>query len=182
MLTMTFNDIFINYESWKEFVDTLNLFDRNDVKNVELVNFDKYCYEILRRHFNNVEIRYMNPNDFVSELGIVYSEKFNYFYEYKKMAEKTYLLSDDDIILIGESILNNANNPNYVPGDPKNPLGYISNQNYSISKTGKLTAYMEYMKNIPMYSPYKFIFDKGENGMSFNDLFINVQIKSCTLY
>lgn len=171
-LTFLFNDIFKNYSDWEYWSKQVGIIDSN---NNEDILFDKYCYKILSRHFCNQSIRYNTIGEFLLELALIYEDKFNHFKMQKKLIERLYRLSPEDLEIINESITNMANNPNTSPDNPRSPLKYISAQTFGVAKNGKLQAYLNAINNIPTFKVFEFINKPVDGGLSFKDLFMVVQ-------
>lgn len=170
--TFFFNEIFKDYNDWKYWSEQVEVVDFSKPEDVE---FDKFCYKILSRHFSNWNIRYSTIDAFLLELSIVYEDKFNQFKNQKKIIDEAYKLTKEDFEVVSESLTNMANNPNTAPDDPKSPLKYISAQTYGLAKKPKLKAYIEALNNIPTLKIFDFINKPSENGLSFKDLFSVVQ-------
>ena len=186
--TYYFNDIFTKYKDWKDFITTTGIVDYNDTIQS---NYDFYFYKLLSYHFSHQNIRYFEINSFLLELTNVYSNRFKQYMRKIQFAEKLYNLTEDEILYLEKSIIDNANtgitnlanNPNNDVAEPTQPLSYISNQTYS-NGTGqsvdtklknKLDMFLKYIQNLPGLSAYEFI-SKRENefDMSFKDLFMQV--------
>lgn len=170
--TFYFEEIIPDYDTWKSIIEQNNIVDYT---NVTQQTFDKYCYNILRRHFNHCDIRYSDPYSFLNELVNVYENKFKQFLKEKEIIDSIYNLTNKEIEVLNESITNMANNPNEEPEDPLKPLNFISAQTFQQNKSNKIKAYLEALNNIPSLNIYKFLNEYNEYELSFNDLFMNVQ-------
>lgn len=171
-LTFYFNDIFKNYDEWKEWSEQVGVVDFSDGEDAA---FDKFCYKILSRNFCNCSIRYSTINEFLLQLAIVYEDKFNEFKNQSRLINKFYNLSENDLTVINESLTNMANNPNTEPDDPRQPLKYVSAQTFGLAKNGKIDSYLKALNNMPSLKIFDFINKASESGLSFKDLFMNVQ-------
>lgn len=171
--TFYFNDIFQSYEDWKNATTLLNIVNYDDTSESE---FDVKCFNLLMLQFGKQNIRYSEPDSFVCQLMIIYDDKFKQFKKEKELINKLYKLTDDELIQINELLTNMANNPNTEISNPKKPLEYISAQTYQTTNDSKLKAYLMALNNVPTNNNFKFLNEKtNENGMSFKDLFMNVQ-------
>ena len=170
--TYTFENIFSNYDEWKEYFELTEIIDYN---NMDDALFDKYCYNILARHFTHQNIRYLEIDAFLLELTNVYQSKFYQFKRQKEMLDKMYSLTDNDLLELEQYINNVANNPNDDIQDPKKVLNFVSAQTYSQKIGNKLEQYLKALNDIPSLSIYKFINDAEYGALSFKDLFMNVQ-------
>lgn len=170
--TFYFQDVFPDYDSWKNMMITTGIVDYND--SVEAA-FDKYCFNLLARHYRNNNIRYLDPNDFACELVNVYENNFKAFKKKKELIDSIYNLTLDEITEITKAITNVANNPNDVVKDPESPINFISAQTYQIGKNGRLTSYIEALKSIPDYKINDFLYN-------FKHLFMVIQPNNIYLY
>lgn len=171
-LTFLFNDIFSNYSDWEYWSKQIGVIDFSKAEDIE---FDKYCYKILSRHFCNQSIRYLTIGEFLLELALIYEDKFNQFKMQKSLIDNIYKLSNEELETLNESLTNMANNPNTEPDNPRSPLKYISAQTFGLAKKGKLQAYLDAINNIPTLKVFEFINKPVDGGMSFKDLFMVVQ-------
>lgn len=171
MITFTFKEIFPEYSDWKEFITSEGIVDYSKP---QLALFDEFCYKILKRQYNNASIRYDIVEDFLSEISIIYRQKFNQFLIEKTLCDKLYSLTDEDIYILNEVVNNRAYNPNEIITDYKTILTYISEQNYNYAKGNKLEQYLKALLSIPSFNIFNFLKKQDENSMSFEDLFIQI--------
>lgn len=163
--------VFFDFNDWQDFTNSIGIIDESKP---EQIAFNTYCWNILSRHFKNVNIRYRDPVDFLCEFANVYQNRFLKFLKEKEIIDKIYNLTEDEYIEAGEALQNYANNPNTEPVDAKVPLDFISAQNFSFVKTNKVRAYIEALSSLPTLQVYDFINRHyGDSDMSFNDLFMN---------
>lgn len=179
-LTYYFEEIIPDYETWQGVVNEYDNIVNYD--NVIESNFDAYCYKLLYRHFYNSNIRYDTPSAFLFELMNIYSTKFKQFLKEKSIIDKIYSLTNEDLEVIEESISNLANNPNDTISNPKSPLNFISAQTYNLRKDNKWSRYLEALDHMPILNSYSFLNKRIENGLSFNDLFIQILPNQQYLY
>lgn len=170
-ITFYFNDIFKNYSEWKNFIMQTEIVDYN-VATEEA--FDKFCYNILSRHFSHSNIRYNEKEAFLLELANVYQNKFKEFMKEKEIIDNIFKLTDEELYEFTNNIVNMANNPNDKPDNPYKPLPYISAQTFSKQNSNKLNSYLKALNNIPSLNIYKFLKSSETNEMSFQDLFMVV--------
>ena len=170
--TFYFNDIFEKYDDWKSVMSDNGIVDYNDSASAL---FDERCYNLIAWQFGKQNIRYSEPDAFISQLLLIYSEKFNKFKKEKEIIDKIYKLNDDELILVQELLTNMANNPNTEVSDPKKPMQYISAQTYQSTNNSKLKSFLMALNNMPSNNIFKFLNEKeSDYGMSFKDLFMVV--------
>ena len=170
--TFYFNDIFEKYDDWKSVMSDNGIVDYNDSASAL---FDERCYNLLTWQFGKQNIRYSEPDAFISQLLLIYSEKFNKFKKEKEIIDKIYKLNDDELILVQELLTNMANNPNTEVSDPKKPMQYISAQTYQSTNNSKLKSFLTALNNMPSNNIFKFLNGKeSDYDMSFRDLFMVV--------
>ena len=173
-VTFYFNDIFPTYDEWKTFMTDSGVIDYSDAL---LTSFDEWAYNVIKRRFKWQNVRYAVPEQFQDAIANVYESRVMAFFKQKQMLESLYKLTDDDIVKVGESLINYANNPNTAPSDPLAPLPYVSNQNYSVQENNRYNAYLRAINNMPILNIDEFL-RGGSNydgAMSFENLFMNVQ-------
>ena len=112
----------------------------------------------------------------------IYATKFKHFLKQKEIIDAVYNLSLDEIRIIEEGLSNLANNPNDEVLDPHSALNYISAQTYNERKDNKLNKYIEALDKLPLLNTYSFLNEKIKNGMSFNDLFMQILPNDTYLY
>lgn len=179
-LTWYFEDVIPDYETW---VDIMNEDGTIvDYTKPTEASFDKFCYNLLSRHFSHANIRYDEQSAFLLEFVNIYSTKFKHFLKQKEFIDNIYNLTMDEIIILEESLSNLANNPNDEVTNPLEALNYISAQTYNQRKDGKLNKYVEALEKLPTLNTYSFINEKIKNGMSFNDLFMQILPNGTYLY
>ena len=170
--TYYFEEIFPDYATWKEFIENSSSIDLTNALNLA---FDEYCFNLLYRHFNHVNIRYTSVNAFLGELLNVYENKFKQFKKEKDLIETIQGLTNEDLQLVSTTLSNMANNPNDEVDDPLQPLNYISAQTFENVQSNKLRAYLDALNNMPSLNIYKFFKANNKNEMGFEDLFMNIQ-------
>ena len=170
--TFYFEDIFPDYNAWRDVMEGNNVLDYTNAENVL---FDQFCYRILARQFTHCNIRYSTPNDFIGTLINVYLNKFEQFKRQKAIIDATYQLTLDDIAEIEKTITNMANNPNTdIPLSTGEVLPYLSAQTFNLTSSNRLKSYIDAINNLPTLNIFKFL--KGDkNEIGFEDLFMSVQ-------
>lgn len=163
-LTYYFQEVFPDYETFKQFTDTLDIYSADDTVSEE---FNKYMFEILFAHFYNNNVRYDSIDFFELEFGNVYKNNFKMLKMRKTQIDKIYQLTDEELAQLTSNLTNLAYNPNNEPDDPLKPLNYVSNQSYSVANMGKLNAYITAINSIPDL-------DAGNIISKFEWLFIQV--------
>lgn len=178
-LTFFFEDIFQNYEEWKDYFKDLNIVNYDKA---EEALFDQYCFNILARHFSHQNIRYEEPESFLLEIVNVYQNKFLQFKRQKETIDKIYNLTDSDLTELEAYLTNLANNPNDNVSDPKQVLNYIQTQTYQTRSGNKLDKYLQALNNIPTLNTYNFLKADNKEEMGFKDLFMQVQPNQYYIY
>lgn len=175
-LTYYFQEIFPDYETFKKFTDSLEIYSTDDTISEE---FNKYLFEILFAHFYNNNVRYDSIDCFELEFGNVYKNNFKMLQMRKATIDKIYQLTDDDLKELSTSLTNLAYNPNTEPDNPLKPLNYVSNQSYSVANMGKLNAYITAINSIPdldagnIISKFEWLFIQIYPDSDLINLFIN---------
>lgn len=177
--TFYFNHIFPTYDDWKEIIQQSNIVNYDDVSES---TFDKYCYDLLSRHYSNCNIRYMTPDPFILELLNIYDNKFKQFKREKELVESIHKLSDEEYREISNALTNMANNPNSEVVDPLKPLSFISAQSFMVNKSSKIQSYLYAIDNMPSLKIYKFFKAEDKESMGFDDLFMNIQPNQIPIY
>ena len=144
--------------------------------------FDEFAYNLISRHYSHCNIRYSTPEPFINELVNVYQNKFGQFLKEKNIIDEMYNLTNDELIMLNNTLTNIANNPNDAPADPLQPLQYISAQTYTQTNDNKLRAYFNALNSIPNLNTYKFLKAHDDYEMSFDDLFMAVQPNLKSIY
>lgn len=178
--TFLFKEIFEDYDEWKDFIQSnSNIIDYEDAIQSE---FDEYCWNILSRHFSNVNIRYGTPELFKNALLNVYENKFQQFLKQKQLIDEIYKMTLDEIASLNDTLTNLARNPNEANDiDSDGKFTFISEQTYSKVNSNRFEAYLQALNNIPTLNYFNFI--KGSNGeMGFIDLFMNINPNYRVLY
>ena len=146
-LTFKFKDIFTSENDFLTFITTYG------VKETPLVtadeNFAKYLYKILMRRYYNADIQYDTPEAFCYGLAETLEIIFDKYKTNKALIEAITALTKDDLIIIGENLTNASDNPNNKPDDVRAQLDYITQQNWSMSTTNKMQAYLEAVDAMP---------------------------------
>lgn len=146
MRTLTFNQVFKDYETFKVFTNQFKLYDEADTT---AEAFNKHIYNVLRLHYNDCAIAYETTDEFKAEFAIAYCQYFYLFLQKEKLLKEIYKLTTDDYILIGQNLSNISNNPNYITKDPWELLDFTSIQNRSRSTSNKLQAYIVALRTLP---------------------------------
>lgn len=137
--TFYFEEVFDNYEDFKTFTDSLNLYESTDAISEE---FNQYLYSILSRHYAHNDIRYSDIDSFKLEFANVYTNNFKLLQRRNYLIQKQYEINEQDLEIIGLNLTNSAFNPNNAVTEPLKPLNYISTQNYTVTQLNKLNAYI----------------------------------------
>lgn len=172
--TFYFQDVIPDYDTWKAIMTEYGVIDY-DTASAEVTAFDEWAYNVLKRRFYNVNIRYTEPEAFYAALSLVYENRYKMYIQQKSIIDKLYNLTDDELSLISQAINNAANNPNDEPTDPKQPLQFVSAQTFQYVQDNKLKAYLTAVNNLPSLKMFDFIRGQtSDDDMSFQDLFMQV--------
>lgn len=144
--TFYFEEIFENYSKFKEFTDTLQVYETNDAVS-EL--FNQYFFNILYMRYCGNSINYNVPQYFLHAFGLKYIDSFKKFKKQKELIDKIQELNEEDLQILTETISNGAFNPNDEPTEYWKPLEYISNQSASRLKSPKLIAFLNAIQSMP---------------------------------
>lgn len=183
--TYFFDEIFPNYDKWKEFSHQTSAIGNNPSPDIE--NFDHYCYNILFRQFAKQNIRYDSIEMFLNELANIYDQKFTAFYREKELVDSIFKLSFKELEMVNQTISNVANNPNTQPDDPTKPLKFVSAQTFTQIGDNKLQAYLQALNNLPSLNIERFIYGEradpnNKKFMHFIDLFMQVLPNNFEIY
>lgn len=170
--TFLFNEIFPSYNDWKSFIEeNSNIIDYDKQEHAD---FDKYCWNIISRHFSHSNIRYLTINEFEQELLNVYENKFQQFLKEKQIIDEIYKMTFDEIASLNETLSNFARNPNESNDiDSEGKFTFISEQTYNKVNSNRFESYLRVLNNLPSLNYYKFL-DAKEGEIGFKDLFMNV--------
>ena len=146
MITLTFKEIFPTYEDFEEYIKTLNIYNETDTGAKMLC---QKIYYLLYNRYINIALAYTTADEFLAEFGIVFLQYFKQFLQKEKVLEEIYKLDFEDYAMINESISNFSNNPNTKTADPFELITFTSNQNRGRTKSNKLIAYINALRNLP---------------------------------
>ena len=143
---MSFLDVFEDYNAFKDFTDTIGLYPDTDTVSEA---FNQSIYWNIVNRYGNTDVNYYEADPFKSEFTIAYEQYFKQFLSKKKIVDATNGITLDDYQIISESLSNFANNPNTLTTDPWELLTYTSQQQRGRAKAGKLTAYINALRQLP---------------------------------
>lgn len=170
--TFYFENIIPDYDTWQGIMEQESFIDYTDATQSA---FDNFVYKLVSRRYTHCNIRYSTPEPFICELVNVYQNKFAQFLKEKNIIDEMYQLTNEELVLLNNTLSNVANNPNDAPTDPLQPLQYISAQTYTQANDNKLRAYFNALNSIPNLNTYKFLRSSDDYELSFDDLFMQVQ-------
>lgn len=145
-ITFLFKDIFKNKTEFKNF---LIEYEISDLNSLEDNMFSEYLYKTLYRKFCNSNIQYSTIDEFLLEFAYVTENNFDKFKRIKELNKKIYNLNDNELENLNKSITNASNNPNTKLDNPEEPIDFVSNQIYNLTKSNKIIAYLTAIKNMP---------------------------------
>jgi len=171
--TFEFKQLLPTYEVFETFVSEIPL----DVENMsaEEKAVLLHCYNLLYRRYCLSNVRYTTPEAFYNELAIVFDDEFKRYYRRYQLIQKSYALTDDELVELNRSISNYANNPNDEVENPIEPLKYISSQSVNVGLSNKLQAYLMAIDSLPSEYDEEFL-------SAFKYLFMNIINNDTILY
>lgn len=146
MITLTFNEIFKDYETFKAHTGAMHIYSQEDA---ESEAFNKHLFYCLYNRYVGVSLAYDIEDLFLAEFDLAYQQYFEQFLNKKKILQAIHNLSLSDYEILTENISNFSNNPNYITDDAWETLSYISQQTRGRAKAGKLTAYLNALYALP---------------------------------
>jgi len=144
--TFYFEDIFTSYEDFKEFTDSLGIYEATDVVSEA---FNQYLFNILYARYCGNSINYNVPQYFLYAFGLRYIDSFKKFKKQKELIDKINELTEEDLQVLTETISNGAFNPNDTPTEYWKPLNYITNQSATRLNSPKLIAFINAVQAMP---------------------------------
>lgn len=153
-ITFTFDEIFPDYASWKEFTNDINLYD---LTNPDMENFNKWCFNALIRHFTKQNINYTEPETFLCELANILLDRFMEYHKQKELIDAIYKFTPDEFARVRETLNSQALVNNSKLQDPSVWVGYISAQTYVNDSLSKIDGYLKGIQSMPSYHIEYFI-------------------------
>lgn len=169
--TFTFLEIFPTYQEFKTTILNQSILTESEIDESTL----KYIWAVMYRSFGNIEVLYTVKQDFIDRFLNEFEDYYSKIKRERELIAKIHSLTDEELLVVSESINNFANNPNDLPADPEKPLEYISNQNWGKVSNGKIAAYLQALNNIPSYRT-------GEIVKKFRPLFWDSLTSTLYLY
>ena len=102
-------------------------------------------YYLLYSRYGNSVIASSDINRFQEQLFSIIIQNVPAWLKKSQIQSKLRNLTEEEIEASYSSVLNTASNPNNVEDNNDGELSYISNQNVSKSKKGKINAYKDYL-------------------------------------
>ena len=146
MITLCFNQVFPDYATFKDYTKQFNLYEEEDVLAEEI---NTKLYYLLYNRYIGCALAYDTEEEFVAEFGIAYQEYFKQFYSKQKIVADIYKLTEEDFLIMGESLNNYSSNPNYQQTDPFEYIKFTTNQSRGRTKNNKLVAFINALRNQP---------------------------------
>lgn len=145
-LTLCFNDIFNDYKAFKDFTDTLGVYDKANAA-AELLNQNLFYW--LCNRYNGCDLAYDSADLFLGEFAIAYTQYFRQALKKIEVVDEVYKLNAEDFEVLSEDVTNASNSPNEIKSKPFELLDFITTQNRSRAKSNKLAAYIMALRNMP---------------------------------
>lgn len=146
-LTFKFKELFTNELDFLTFLTSYGV--KDSPLSTADENFGKYLYKILNRRYYNSDVQYDTPDDFYYSLAETLETIFDKYKRNKSLIAAIVALSDDDLSIIGENLMNASDNPNNKPSSVREQLDYITQQNWSMATTNKMQAYLTAIESMP---------------------------------
>ena len=147
-LTFKFKEIFPTETDFLLFIVSYGVKDELTVGS-EDEKFAKYLYKILNRRYMNASIQYDMPSEFCNGLAETLENIFDKYKRNRQLIKAIGQLDDEALTIIGENLTNASDNPNNMPDNVREQLDYITQQNWSMSTTNKMQAYLEAVDSMP---------------------------------
>jgi uncharacterized membrane-anchored protein YjiN (DUF445 family) len=147
----TFSSI---YDSVDTFIEEYNnaginalasVIDPSGYNNVFNTSTLTAIYYLLYSRYGNSVIASSDINRFQEQLFSIVIQNVPAWLKKSQIQSKLRNLTEEEIETSYSSVLNTASNPNNVEDNNNGELPYISNQNVSKSKKGKINAYKDYL-------------------------------------
>lgn len=168
--TFNWKYFFPDYETFKQSVDQNSMIDYGEDESTL-----KYIYNVLTREYWNTNVCYTDPQSFIFDFFNIFDDYYVKIKLERERIAKIHALTDEELLVVNRSLNNFANHPNTEPSDPEKPLNYVSSQNYNVTNSDKLSAYLNALDRLPSYRA-KIIID------TFQKLFINIYNKVTYTY
>lgn len=143
--TFQFKEIFPNLESFKEFLSSQS---SNYVNNNLEEMYVNSIYFVLFNRYANSEICYETIDEFKMRFSVIFFDFYNSFQKSLKMIDLINKLEEDDLLTLNEMINNQALNSNEPIENPRKPIDFVSNQNYSLQISNKLDRYLYFIDSL----------------------------------
>lgn len=164
-LTFLFKNIFKDYDSFKDFLIEEEIYTADEYQEIH-----KWLFKVLFREYSDSSVMYDTINGFKADFANRYYDYFLRIKKTKDLIEKINNITDEELLIINESINNISNNDNSFESDIRKPLTYISSQNFSTATNNKLESYVKAINNMQTLQ-IKYILGV------FRDLFIYIYNK-----
>ena len=147
----TFSNV---YDSVDTFIEEYNnaginalasVIDPSGYNNVFNTSTLTAIYYLLYSRYGNSVIASSDINRFQEQLFSIIIQNVPAWLKKSQIQSKLRNLTEEEIEASYSSVLNTASNPNNVEDNNDGELPYISNQNVSKSKKGKINAYKDYL-------------------------------------
>ena len=147
----TFSSI---YNSVETFIEEYNnaginalasVIDPSGYNNVFNTSTLTAIYYLLYSRYGNSVIASSDINRFQEQLFSIIIQNVPVWLKKSQIQSKLRNLTEEEIEMSYSSVLNTASNPNNVEDNNDGELPYISNQNVSKTKKGKINAYKDYL-------------------------------------
>ena len=166
--TFYFEEVFPDHQSFSDYLTDFGI-------TLPLSITSQKLYNLFLDRYLNCSIAFDNTNVFKHRFKILLNDYLQEYASRIAILNKTYPLTDDELLVVNTYINNYANNPNFQLTDVYTELGYVSNQNNGINRGNKLGAYITYLKNLTPYGNQEFL-DR------FKKLFKQIYIRKVDFY
>lgn len=141
-LTMYFKDIIPNVDKFKEYLAVYTDLDATDFLHA-------WLYKKLYNRYCNSNVVYMTADAFLRHFFERYENVFDEMKFRLSIIAKAYALTDDDLVLLNQTVNSTANNSDTALDAPLDTLApYVSQQIGSKTKANKFEAYINALEKI----------------------------------
>ena len=144
MITPRFDEIFPDYDTFKDYTDDLGLTRIGVDDDINYFLFRAIYYQFADNYTN-----YDLIDNFKRRFAVVYIDNFEKFKNMYTTIGAIYSLSLDDLKNNGIILNNFAKKPEAIDTTAFEPLNYVVNQNANISYLDELQAYLRSINSIP---------------------------------
>lgn len=141
-VTFYFKDILPTLDAFKQAIEDYTTLTKTDATHA-------YLYKVLYNQYANSNVNYMTEDAFLRHFMLIYESICEQMKIRMATIAKAYALTDDDLVLLNQSITAVANNDDTALDEPLDTLAsYVSMQSGGKNKGNMFEAYMNYIDKI----------------------------------